>query len=118
MPEIYDEQYEQFSLSLKFIDNVIETIDMKQEVTLEQNYPNPVVANTSIKINSSLDSNAKLMFISIDGKILNTKLINLSKGVNTVVVNSNELHTNSTVIFYNLLIEDEIIDSKKMILKR
>ena len=118
MPEIYDEQYEQFSLSLKFIDNVIEIIDMKQEVTLEQNYPNPVVANTSIKINSSLDSNAKLMFISIDGKILNTKLINLSKGVNTVVVNSNELHTNSTVIFYNLLIEDEIIDSKKMILKR
>ena len=118
--EIYDDQYQQFDLALKFMEDkdVGQFDTLVEEVIMEQNYPNPVTTSTSIEIKSSKNSKASLLFVNTDGKIVLEKFVSLTTGVNIIRVNADEIQTGSSVVFYSLLIANEVIDSKKMILDK
>ena len=118
MPEIYDDNYEQFGLALRITNGVKEPENLIAEISMAQNYPNPVATNTSIKIDSPISTNANLIFVNTDGKIVLEKQLDLTKGENIIKVKADEIQTNSKIIFYTLLVDDVVINSKKMILKK
>ncbi len=117
MPEIYDAFYDQFDLEFKFANNYAEEADSPiVTMTMGQNFPNPVKTNTSIKINSFTHSEANLIFVNTDGKIVREKPLSLAAGDNLITLHVDEFNTSSTFLFYSLLLDGQAVATKKMFL--
>jgi hypothetical protein len=58
------------------------------------------------------------MFINTDGKIVFEKSVNLVNGDNLIDLSVDELDTNSSIIFYSLLLDGKVVDTKKMFLHK
>ncbi len=87
---------------------------------LYQNYPNPFNPVTNIKysIMSNMKrqtSNVRLVIFDITGKEVK-KLVDKDQSAGTYLVDWNASGFSSGVYFYSLMIEDNLIDTKKMLM--
>jgi trimeric autotransporter adhesin len=82
---------------------------------LYQNHPNPFSTETEIEVSLPENvTNANLVFYTLEGKQL--KVLHLfNRGDFTVKVDSNELSRG--MCFYALMVDGEIIDSKRLLVK-
>lgn len=94
--------------------NNVETTNKK--ATLYDNNPNPFSVNTEIKFYIPVDSkNAKIIIHDLQG--LEIKALELTqKGNGNVVINGSELKPG--MYLYTLVIDNKIIDSKRMLLTK
>ena len=82
-------------------------------IVLNQNVPNPFDEKTLIQIELPEEiKDAKLIFYDVNGKLINSQTI-LDRGLIEINVYANDL--SSGIYSYNLVINGEITDSKKMI---
>lgn len=82
-------------------------------IVLNQNVPNPFDEKTLIQIELPEEiKDAKLIFYDVNGKLINSQSI-LDRGLIEINVYANDL--SSGIYSYNLVINGEITDSKKMI---
>lgn len=114
--ELYTENYQKIDLNLKFIhpdvDSSVATFN-----SLGQNYPNPVVNTTSVDIVAAYATSAQLAFSTLDGKKVLLKTLYLEKGTNNIQIEKGEFNTIHPFLFYSLIIDDEIVGTKKMLFK-
>jgi len=81
---------------------------------LMQNVPNPFNQQTSIQYNvPAISRNASIMVFDLQGTLLKTVPITNS-GSGTITINGNELKPGMFV--YSLIVDDSIVDTKRMIL--
>lgn len=81
---------------------------------LEQNVPNPVTDNTSIKCHLPADVNSGMLIISsVDGRELKSFMLNHA-GRNEITLNGSTLPAGEYI--YSLIIDGEKVDSKRMVL--
>ena len=81
---------------------------------LYQNVPNPFYGETSIFFNVPKESFVKLALYDLSGKAIKSYEINAKKGLNTVLVKTDDLYSNG-VLYYRLE-ADEYSSTKKMII--
>ena len=97
--------------------NSVETYDISfsAESKLEQNIPNPFSENTLFNFDVAENaSNAQISIVSMDGKILNT--IAVKNGAGQVNFNAENLAAGT--YFYRLVVDGELVESKKMIIAK
>lgn len=82
---------------------------------LYQNYPNPFNPLTSIKYQVSKSSDVKLIIYSILGKEIST-LVNKKQSPGTYETKFNGSNLSSGIYFYSLIIDENIFDTKKLII--
>jgi len=83
----------------------------QQESYQLNNYPNPFNENTIIEVTIPLHTTGKIMITDVTGKQL--KHLSLNKGNNQIELNGSELGYG--IFFYTLYINDEFIETKKMV---
>jgi len=54
-------------------------------------YPNPVINNANISLSSTVNTNVKILIMSIDGKVISNAVYNINKGNNTININTENL---------------------------
>jgi len=82
---------------------------------LQQNYPNPFNPTTKINYQLSMNSNVKLIVFDVSGRPLKTLVHkNQSAGQHSIIFNSNNLA--SGVYYYQLIVKDHFVQTKKMVL--
>lgn len=87
----------------------------EDKATLYQNTPNPFTSNTEILCNiPEINSNAFIFVYNLQGVEL--KSFSLTQGLNTVTVYGSEL--TAGMYLYTLVVDNEIIDTKRMILTK
>ncbi|HRE40500.1 MAG TPA: T9SS type A sorting domain-containing protein [Ignavibacteria bacterium] len=93
------------------------SVNVHSDYKLFQNYPNPFNPLTKIQIDIKTSGNVMLNIYDISGKKVEN-LVNkkLSQGNYSFVWNANKF--SSGVYFYNLFVNEKLIDSKKMILMK
>ncbi len=93
-----------------------QTIEFGTQGELFQNQPNPFSETTRIKYTlSSKAQNASMQITGINGKLLKT--IQLDKATNgEVIIKAQEL--NAGTYFYSLIVDGQILNTKKMILTK
>ncbi len=111
-PEIYDEQYRKQSLSLSFTE-VTQNVKMSKLV-LSQNFPNPVVDETTIEIYSEAYLDAQILFVDAKGEEVMNKEIHLVPGNNSLVLQKPSYRVGS-FLFYSLMVDGKVTDTKKML---
>ncbi len=88
-------------------------IETKENGLLEQNAPNPFSNNTSIKYRIPENSNFSVInILDINGRLLKTYPVLDKSGV----LNINAFEFPAGTYIYNLVIDNKIIDTKKMLL--
>ena len=82
---------------------------------LFQNFPNPFNAKSKIKYQILISADIKIKIFSIEGKEINT-LINKhqSYGIYEIILDGSNF--SSGVYFYSLIINEKIIDTKKLVI--
>ncbi|MCE9538680.1 MAG: tail fiber domain-containing protein [Bacteroidetes bacterium] len=86
----------------------------KDGFKLYQNSPNPFNQQTSIKYTiPTTTQSANIMVFDLNGKLIKTIPIK-NYGSNAISINGNEL--NPGMFFYSLVVNEKIIDTKRMIL--
>lgn len=98
----------------------ITQVDIKESgilnAKLYENIPNPFSQNTEIKFDIPENStSAKLIITDLQGIELKSYLIH-EKGAGSIIINGNELKAG--LFLYVLLVDNQIIDTKKMILTK
>ncbi|HXU25722.1 MAG TPA: tail fiber domain-containing protein, partial [Bacteroidia bacterium] len=94
----------------------ISTINLSdvQAVVLEQNVPNPFAEQTSIGYTLPEGvQKAQILFYNAEGKLINTSTLKAISGKGQLNVFASDL--SSGLYNYTLIIDDKIIDTKKMI---
>ncbi|MEO6695424.1 MAG: YCF48-related protein [Ignavibacteria bacterium] len=88
-----------------------------QDYSLNQNYPNPFNSSTVIKYKINKTSEVNLKLYNIAGKEIST-LVNQvqTSGAYEILFNSQEI--TSGVYFYSLLLNNNLIDTKKLIITK
>ncbi|MEI7483097.1 MAG: T9SS type A sorting domain-containing protein [Ignavibacteriota bacterium] len=86
-----------------------------KEYTLFQNYPNPFNPETNIKYQVSKSSVVRIEVLDILGKNLQT-LINEKHTPGTYQIKFNGETIGSGIYFYRLIVDNKVIQSRKMIL--
>jgi len=84
--------------------------------TLSQNYPNPFNPTTTIKFGIPKAGNVSLKVYDITGRLVQTLLNNAPLNAGTVTYNFNGSNLASGVYFYTLIVDNNKIDTKKMVL--
>ena len=84
------------------------------DFVLEQNYPNPFNPFTVISFKLSKSGNVKLNIFDITGKKIST-LVNEYKHSGNYSVTFNAQNLPSGIYFYSMIIDGNIVDTKKMI---
>lgn len=109
-PEVYTDQ-EDLNISL-----IYRSQDAKAAGGFElyQNIPNPFYGETNIFFNVPKESFVKLVLYDLSGKAVKTYEINAKKGLNSVLVKTDEINSNG-VLYYRLE-ADEYSSTKKMII--
>lgn len=94
---------------------VDENNSIPQQFTLKQNYPNPFNPETTIEYALPEAGNVNLRIFDIHGRrIVNLVKTNESMGNYRLIWNATDF--SSGIYFYQLLVNDKLIDTKKMIL--
>lgn len=108
----------QLKLKSSSINNVISTMDetLPENAKLFNNVPNPFSINTKIKFEIPENSNsAKLIIHDMQG--IELKSFNITqKGTGRITINGSELKAG--MYLYTLLIDNRIIDTKRMLLTK
>lgn len=100
------------------VDTASYSLVIKDEILLQQNYPNPFKTSTTIEYYVPLGvENASLKISSMDGKDLGTLLIKKS-GYGKVDLQIDDHSYLSGVLLYTLFVNGEIFETKKMTLVR
>jgi len=108
--EAYDEDYNEYNLSLEFIsENAIE-----DSYQLYQNRPNPFSGETVIGFDLEEAGDATLTVWDISGKALYTTTKNYDRGAHAITLSSDYLTTNG-VLYYQLTSKN-FTATRKMIL--
>lgn len=116
LKEKYSETENKAALSGRNFNHSQQTDVEKVTSFLSQNIPNPFSKNTTINYTISEDSNtASILIFDMQGTLLKTYK-NLTKGDGDLVISGNELQAG--MYFYTLVVDDEEIDTKKMILTK
>lgn len=87
-----------------------------QDYTLLQNYPNPFNPSTTFGIKLSKSGNVSLIIYDVRGKEIDRIVNNKFYERGNIQLNYSNPGLSSGVYFYSMLVNGEIIDSKKMIL--
>lgn len=88
--------------------------DVLQKVTLFQNMPNPASGETQIKYNiPTMNTSASICVFNLTGSLILKKEIS-GIGEGEVRVNANELK--SGMYLYSLIVDNRLIDTKKMLI--
>lgn len=93
------------------IDNVLAV-----QFDLQQNYPNPVLDNTTIRFNLPNSNPASLLFYNQSGEFVYGIKNGLTQGNNEINISKNELNTSGMIYYF--LIQDRLTAAKKMILTK
>ena len=121
---LYDEVYlESRTLTVLITEgnqSILPIIEIIGSNKLAQNYPNPFNPETSISYNINDKGIVELNIYNIKGQ-LKKQLVNEHQQVGTYTTiwdgsNSNNKKVSSGLYFYKLLINNELIDTKKMIM--
>jgi hypothetical protein len=110
--ELYDNNYQKLDLNIAYTEAEFKILDNK--FRMSQNYPNPVLENTFIKITSHSSVEANLLFTNLLGQRVFSKSCILTKGENLIELFVDDFSTEK-ILFYSLEIDGEILDTKKMI---
>ncbi len=81
---------------------------------LSQNYPNPFNPSTTIKYALHIHGKVSIKIYDVTGKLVTT-LVDKFQDANTYNVEFNADNLSSGVYFYSLVIDGNIIDTKKMV---
>ncbi len=96
--EAYNDDKEVIGLNLKF--NTQE-VELATGFELFQNTPNPFAETTTIGFMLPIDAEATINIFDVTGKLLKGYSGSFTQGLNTIVVNKNELNTTG-VLYYTL----------------
>ncbi len=93
-------------------------VNLASDYILFQNFPNPFNPSTTFRFALRKDAQISLFIYDIRGRITTKILDNVhySKGNSTLKFNFNNLGLSSGVYFYSLFANNELVDSRKMIL--
>ena len=86
------------------------------EYSLSQNYPNPFNPVTKIKFTLPKEGNVTLKIFDITGQEVKTLIDGLSFRSGTITYDFNGTELSSGVYFYSLFVDNNRIDTKKMVL--
>jgi len=91
-------------------------VNVAEEYTLDQNFPNPFNPSTTISFNIPKSGVVSLKIYDITGKLVKSLLNNVKHeaGVKSINMSANEL--SSGIYFYSLEVDGRLISSKKMAL--
>ena len=92
-------------------------LDVDNCSKLNQNYPNPVKANTTISYQLEKESNVKLKILNTNGQVL-TNLVDSTQQAGTHIVKYNAKKLSNGIYIYQLWIGNKVIDSKTMIVSK
>jgi hypothetical protein len=112
------ESYTGSTMNVNSIDLVLTTeITEEEEVAvyqLYQNEPNPFKRETVISYSVPTAVQATLSIFDVTGKLILTKKVDATKGLNSISIQSDDL--NDSGVYYYELRTDDYTDNKKMIL--
>lgn len=104
----------------KYVKSLTGTITWNSEIpsefSLEQNYPNPFNPVTKIKFTLPKESNVTLKVFDVTGQEVKTIIDGLSFRAGTVTYDFNGSELSSGVYFYSLFVNNNRLDTKKMVL--
>jgi photosystem II stability/assembly factor-like uncharacterized protein len=83
---------------------------------LEQNYPNPFNPVTQFKFGLSGKAKVNLKVYDVTGRLVQTFFDNVQLNAGTVTVKFDGTNIASGIYFYTLMVDDNRIDTKKMVL--
>jgi len=89
--------------------------EIPSEYKLYQNYPNPFNPTTIIKYQIINTKEVRLVVYDIQGKLM-TELVNQRQNAGTYEVDWNGSGYSTGIYFYSLIVDGEVIDTKKMVL--
>jgi len=110
--ELYDQSYQKFDLKIAYTHEKI-TFPTSDKLLMSQNYPNPVIENTFIKIQSDSATEVNLVITNMLGQKVFTQKYKLTKGENIIELQTQDFLFEK-IMFYSLVLEGKIIDTKKM----
>jgi hypothetical protein len=97
-------------------DEIISTDSVETRPVLYQNMPNPSSGETLIKYSiPAMTSTSYICVFNLSGELMLKKAINTA-GESEIVINANELKPGMYI--YSLLIDNQLIDTKRMVLTR
>jgi hypothetical protein len=82
---------------------------------LFQNYPNPFNNSSKFKVQISKSANIEIKVYDVTGKLMIT-ILNRKLNIGTYEINFDGSNYSSGVYFYSLIVDGNLIDTKKMIL--
>lgn len=90
--------------------------EIPSEYSLSQNYPNPFNPETKIKFTLPKEGNVTLKIFDITGQEVETLIDGLGFRSGTITYDFNGSELSSGVYFYSLFVDNNRIDTKKMVL--
>ena len=92
-----------------------EGVILPVDYTLDQNYPNPFNPTTTISFNLKKKANVTINIFDVTGRLVKTLINNekINSGVKSIIFNAAEF--SSGVYFYTLDVDNNRIDTKKMV---
>lgn len=87
-----------------------------EKYELKQNYPNPFNPSTTIKFSIPKAGNVTLKVYDITGREVREVLNNIQLNAGTITHNFDGSELASGIYFYSLLIDGNLVDTKKMVL--
>jgi photosystem II stability/assembly factor-like uncharacterized protein len=103
-------------LSNSLVGGITWSNELPVNYTLDQNYPNPFNPKTVIKFGLPKAGNVTLKVYDITGREVETLFNSMELNAGTVAYDFDASHLASGVYFYSLIVNDNKIDSKKMVL--
>jgi hypothetical protein len=85
---------------------------------LSQNYPNPFNPSTTFRFSLTKAAKVSLLVYDLRGRLIETIVRDqvYTAGVKEITMNFSSLHMSSGTYLYSLIVNDETIDTKKMML--
>ncbi len=118
--EVYNIDYESTVVEFDFIESIKTEIKINQDNPSRnfagQNFPNPMKYQTSIPIELIEDAKVDISFYNESGKKLHGITRDLLSGKHAINVNRSELKVAAGLVFYQVVINDEMPVSYKIIL--
>jgi photosystem II stability/assembly factor-like uncharacterized protein len=91
------------------------SIEIPTDLMLYQNYPNPFNSSTKFRFEILKSADAKIKVYDISGKLIST-LINERVNPGTYEYSFDASELTSGVYLYSLLIDEKVVDTKRMVL--
>jgi len=108
--EVYDENLETYNLHGIYL--------KESAANIVQNIPNPFSETTTIHFELELNERVELMFYSIDGRMLNSEVIDGQRGHNMHIVSREDfVGLNSTTILFTLKSKSSYSIGKMLLMK-